>query len=406
MLEAHFHQETKNTCLVRQFIIEDTVTKERKTVFYELLDTTTYNMPEALDAFLLGTIFYLMRLARPVRVRGNLTRSTVINLQLFQEAWHNMRPDRYRVVDIIPDAIIDLTPASPVRSLTLFSGGVDSTFTVLQLRRDTKYQTLVALSDVLLVHGFDISLADQRAFDLTTSRIEPFLTTLGLHLKRIRTNAKDLFEDWENSFGAHMAACLQQDGGYRYGFLPSSEPYSSPLYPWGSTPAIDPLLSTDQMSIVHHGAGYSRTEKVEYLLKHPDALPHLRVCWEGREQFKNCGTCEKCVRTQLNFWANGVKTIPCFETPLNEDLILELHIRNQVQFNEYTQILDYASLRGLAAQSWARKLERRLELFNSSFSGRVPFQAKKTKDARGWKRFSRIRRSLRDVIDRISPLRN
>jgi len=148
MLEAHFHQKIKNTSLVRQFIIEDTVTKERKTVFYELLDTTTYIMPEALDAFLLGTIFYLMRLGRPLRVRGNLGRSTVINLRPFQEAWHNMRPDRYRVVDIIPDTIIDLTPSSPLRSLTLFSGGLDSTFTVLQLKRDANYHSLVSLKKV------------------------------------------------------------------------------------------------------------------------------------------------------------------------------------------------------------------------------------------------------------------
>ena len=406
MLEAHFHQRIRNTTILREFIIQDTTTKGRKTVSYELLDATDCTMPEVLDAFVLGTIFHLMKLARPLRVWGNISRSTMINLQLFQEAWHNMRPDRYRVVDIIPDAVVDLTPSSPARSITLFSGGLDSTFTVLQLKTDANYSTLVSLTDALLVHGFDIRFSDQRAFELTVSRMEPFLRKFGLHLKRIRTNSKDVFDDWEDSFGAQMAACLQQCNEYRYGFLPSSEPYSSPVYPWGSTPATDPLLSTDQISVVHHGAGYSRTEKARYLLQHPDSLSHLRVCWEGKDQFKNCGSCEKCVRTQLNFWANGVKTIPCFEDPLNENLILDLQIRNQAQFNEFTQILDYARLQGLAGQPWARKLERRLRFYNSSFSRSVQSQAKKIKDSKGRKRFSRIRRSVKNVIYHTFLLRD
>ncbi len=51
------------------------------------------------------------------------------------------------------------------------------------------------------------------------------------------------------------------------------------------------------MRLVHDGAGYSRTEKVGFVAQHPVATKALKVCWQGKERGRNCGVCEKCVRT-------------------------------------------------------------------------------------------------------------
>ena len=49
---------------------------------------------------------------------------------------------------------------------------------------------------------------------------------------------------------------------FQYGLIGSSEPYDALVIPWGSSPITDYLLSGDRLSIVHDGAGFSRTDKV------------------------------------------------------------------------------------------------------------------------------------------------
>ena len=367
MLEANFQQKITNSSLIREFVIEGTRQEDRKTISYEILDSPTLPVPATLDAFVIGAIFYVMRAGRPLRVRGNLSRSAMMNLHLFQEAWQNMRPDRYRVVDVIPDSVVDLSPPSAARCLSLFSGGLDSTFTVTRLKQEANYRDRITLTDVLFVQGFDIDPTNRMAFDLATARVAPFLAGLGLKLRRLRTNSKELFDDWENAHGAQSAACLHQFNDYRYGFIPATHPYTASMYPFGSNPATDILLSADEMTILHHGAGYSRVEKVNYLMKFPDALPHLRVCWQGKEQHRNCGTCVKCIQTQMDFWANNLKTIPCFDKPLDEDLIPQLTVKDAGPLNHLKLTLDYAKSRGLGSETWVRKLEARLRLLQFAF---------------------------------------
>lgn len=73
----------------------------------------------------------------------------------------------------------------------------------------------------------------------------------------------------------------------------------------GSTPVADHLMSGDLIQLVHDGAGYSRTEKVARLADCPLAVERLKVCCSGRDPSTNCGRCEKCLRTMLNFLAAG-----------------------------------------------------------------------------------------------------
>ena len=63
------------------------------------------------------------------------------------------------------------------------------------------------LTDVLLVHGFDVPLGKPESFDLLLRRVRPLVDELGLGMKVIRTNLKEASgQDWEDSFGAQLAA--------------------------------------------------------------------------------------------------------------------------------------------------------------------------------------------------------
>jgi len=86
------------------------------------------------------------------------------------------------------------------------------------------------------------------------------------------------------------------------------------------------------MRIVHDGAGYSRTEKVVEIATHKTATRVLKVCWQGQETFKNCGNCEKCIRTQLNFLAAGVSHAPCFDFAFDTGNIASIPLPSDVQY--------------------------------------------------------------------------
>jgi hypothetical protein len=77
---------------------------------------------------------------------------------------------------------------------------------------------------------------------------------------------------------------------------PSSHAVSR-LGPWGSHPILDPLWSTGSTRITADRVDVTRLEKVDAMTAHAAhaaLLDNLRGCWM---QQRNCGTCQKCVRT-------------------------------------------------------------------------------------------------------------
>jgi hypothetical protein len=85
--------------------------------------------------------------------------------------------------------------------------------------------------------------------------------------------------------------------------LSSGKPYEL-LRQWGSHPATDHLLGRESLSVRHYGAGFSRLEKIEYLVSDPLCQEHLRVCWLNPKGV-NCSVCEKCVRTMAMVYLLG-----------------------------------------------------------------------------------------------------
>ena len=71
------------------------------------------------------------------------------------------------------------------------------------------------------------------------------------------------------------------------------------MFPWGSNPLSDPMLSSDRVRLLHDGADADRVEKIIAVAESDVALRHLRVCWENRDGTYNCGQCPKCIRSQV-----------------------------------------------------------------------------------------------------------
>ena len=206
--------------------------------------------------------------------------------------------------------------AAPPSGVSLFfSGGVDSFRSLIKHRNE--------VDSLVLVHGFDVPLADPKAFAQAEAQAREVARLFGKRLILVRTNMH--FEqpalpcNWGMYFGAALAAVAQALApNHGKVFIASSYSYAH-VQPWGSHPLLDPLWSTEAVQIAYD-IGETRMEKLYSLVQHPEVLARLRVCWESLADY-NCGKCEKCVRTMLGLRALGVDRCAAFPDTLTPELV-------------------------------------------------------------------------------------
>lgn len=342
------------------------------------------------DFALISALFIAMREARAVHVEGAITETLLRNLEEFQEAWALWRP-KYRPIHITADETAPSGPMVGRSGVFAFSGGVDGMFALLR-----HYHGRAGLRSVLpvcamLVHGFDIALGEHEAYDRARRRAAEMLNPLNIPLATLRTNWKtDACVDWGMEFMAGIAACLHQFHGLtNVGVLGADEDYAHLEFPWGSNPITNQLLSGGLTQLHTEGAGFTRTDRVRLICNYPDVASKLRVCWEGPVTGKNCGRCEKCVRTQMNFLANHQKA-PCFETDLGMAQILGVSARNRIQLAYLQEILSSARTNG-ASGAWTFALslaiaKNRLLLPSRNLEKRIRARLRRTFGSRSTKR--------------------
>jgi hypothetical protein len=335
-------------------------------IHFDFIDES-FPQPMVLDGFINAVIFYAMGSRQDIRVDGPMSRSALLNLATFQEAWCRWKPGVYRPVRIEPLSIVDDPPRARAESIAAFSGGADAIFTALRHANDE-----YALQSVMLVHGFDVPTDRADQFSRLLERVRPLLQRLNLRPRVVRTNIAELrLQNWFDSFLAMISCCLHSySHEFRFGLAGGGEPYDALVLPWGQNPCTDYLLSGDGFSIVHDGAGFSRTEKIATIAKDPMATQALKVCWEATDLSTNCGTCEKCVRTRLNFKAVGIDSPACFAGELTRDQVRRIPFGNNSQRAAWREILDYAASHGLRGE-WLEAMKECLRYDEKGLFGRA-----------------------------------
>ena len=89
----------------------------------------------------------------------------------------------------------------------------------------------------------------------------------------------------------------------------------------GSTEAVDSLVRWHGGACRHDAAGVHRPAKARELAEASRRLAapiRIRVCWTQPEGFLNCGRCEKCLRTAINFISVG-EDPERFGIPMGDD---------------------------------------------------------------------------------------
>jgi len=349
-----------------------------------------------------------LRLEVPVDVHLLLQVKEVLRI------WHVWYPQLADVDIIAPDlsragldaAGLAASPALPAhsarRTASMFTGGVDSFFTVLRHDAGEGTPATIPIDDLLYVHGFDVSLANTVAAERIQASLQQAADALGKRFVPVATNLRDTrfcATDWPRlAHGAALAGVAHALSGQYHTVLLGSTAGYGDLHFWGSHPITDPLFSSSRLTLLHDGAAFMRVQKTEYVVRWRVALQHLRVCWKSAAG-DNCGTCNKCIRTMLSLEALGVLDQCATFSRGQLDLRRAAHVycRHDYDYRHFGYIRDLAvraqrpDIAAVAESSLAgsRRLAERLALVRRLRDRRIVWRW-----APAWERWL-----LRDWVD-------
>lgn len=320
---------------------------------------SAYISPRA-DAFALAALFTAMASHGSLRIGGAVSRSLLRNLEEFSHIWSMWKPQVYRPVSISAIDVLDDDSADRQSGyLASFSGGVDACATLLRHVKMELGWRRRTVKSALMIHGFDIPLKHASEFESALQRSRQICDSVDVNIIPMATNADEFSVDWEDSFTPMIASCMNVlAGGFRGAIFGSSQPYKDFLLPVGSNPVSDVFVGSSHFEFFTDGAELQRIDKVALLTTWPEAIRHMRVCWEGREKDRNCGRCEKCIRTQLELLCVGIKDAPCFPPGFNAAVIRTLERPKGMQISYLTSVLERAKAQGMHRSWWARELAR------------------------------------------------
>ena len=245
-----------------------------------------------------------------------LDRDFYNNVDKIKQGYVQMYPQMKFGGRLTVGRIVDNSYDPTEGSLLLFSGGVDSTFSLINHAEE--HPTLMA------IYGSDIALNDTRGWENVRNHVLSVSKTFGLKTLFVRSSFRLFINEGRlQEFVKHL-----DSEGYWHGFqhgiglLGHAAPYvfihrmktiyiastftinEKGKYPCASDPDIDNHIAVASCRTVHDGYEFYRQDKVHAICEYRarKEIPiRLRVCWQSKGG-NNCCHCEKCWRTILNIF--------------------------------------------------------------------------------------------------------
>ncbi len=299
----------------------------REVVWYEVAGLS---MPELTDHSF--AIWHLLptaiREGFDIAIDGPACDVVTENARNMAFAWELWQPALFRNVHITHSLGVGAITEMRHNTVTLFSGGVDSTHLLMQ--RGTQDRDATALT----VHGMDYDSADERGFSALLRKTAPFLESLGYRRVVIRSNAEIL----TRGFHAHGMALAG------YAFLMTELFDSAHLaadnnweidmlqFPWGLNHVTNRLFCGRRFKLITDEEHLSRSQKIATLADSPIALAAMTFCKRRDIRPGNCGRCRKCVRTKAMFLGMAGRIPPIFDSmDLPAELVTDAYRSSEVE---------------------------------------------------------------------------
>jgi hypothetical protein len=215
------------------------------------------------------------------------------NAERLSQIWEMWVPERFCSIEVRSQGDWSRTPRSRMPEVHLFSGGIDSTFSILSRNSE-------APGYVATVNGID-KITDAN-FDALVAKTDPMLKTLNHSRIIIRTDAQR--DPTEFTHGFTLASCLfLLSDLFEQGTLAADWTHAADLavHPWGSNHVTNCLFIGSDFAVQTLGADFGRTEKIAAIIESGIDLRHLTFCRRSKSIPENCGACRKCIRTKAMF---------------------------------------------------------------------------------------------------------
>jgi 7-cyano-7-deazaguanine synthase in queuosine biosynthesis len=259
------------------------------------------------DALLLWFVLPAMRTATALEIQAPVSPELLERVGCAQEIWSHLGEfEGHLPVPVEapvrgpgpPPALSD--PSRPWAAA--FSSGVDA-FDVALQHRDR-------LAHLVTVHGITQLRVDPDDLAVTTEWLHAGARAVGLPLIEVSTNYRSLLVErlgcrWDYAFVLSKYGLAHFLHPHVGGLLIAAESDYRDVLRMRPTSKYNPLLdeptSSHDVRIRIGGLTRSRLEKLRGLCEHPQILDALWVCHQryvtGYSGGRNCGTCEKCIRT-------------------------------------------------------------------------------------------------------------
>jgi len=256
-----------------------------------------------------------MRRGCPLHIEGTGSSTTIRNAEKLSRIWQAWVPGHFDKVRVSFSKVVEVETPEPGsgRDLCFYSGGLDSTYSILERCLSGAEQ------DLLTVHGMDYKLGDDTRFERFIEKTKRFAQLAGPERIIVRIDAYPVYNRHKVNLPDHHISHIFALAGA--GFLHAKDHTRIRIaadatmaellltMPWGSNSLTNPLFDSGDRCLITDSDQLSRSEKTSLVLSSEEALASLTFCVDYKFRPENCGQCAKCQRTKLMFLAR-TGTVP------------------------------------------------------------------------------------------------
>ena len=306
----------KSLTILPDVLVDSTVIKSCRIVTENYQETLYLKFPKQYkdelstfaDGWIILCLHKMMRTGGDFYVNGSVRASLLYNLEKYCDCWRMLVPE-YKAIKIIPQTEVDDHVRNlPNRAIMTFSGGLDASFSLYRHKTGRAGRNTKNIERAVLLFGAgDTPLSKPEEFKLHAANARMLCDDMGVEFLIVETNFCEYPNDWELEHFNVIVGMLYFFENYPHKITASSLcvlPVSYKI--WSSNPITDLMLSCNSANVISDDVAYDRIMKADIVKDWKLATEKMRVCWAGEDKSKNCGKCEKCIRTMLDFIACGV----------------------------------------------------------------------------------------------------
>lgn len=202
----------------------------------------------------------------------------------------------------------------------------------------------------MTIHGIDYKPDAHQAFADFMTKTTPLTEGLGLQRIIVRTNLGQVTRNLALNHGFCLAGA-----GFLFRELFASchlahdftHAQSMLAFPWGTNYVTNAYFEGTDYKLHSMDPDISRTQKVGFLATKPEVLETITFCINPKTRPKNCGRCDKCVRTKAMFIVEHGSFPPIFQDngfDRHHARSLDVNSRKEIAF--FTELFARARAKG------------------------------------------------------------